>query len=327
MASEPIPTPPSTLRLFKRGIEVTLITQPTPDPAPSKDPGYFDTSNQDNAIIIFGGAANDGTTFGQRIQFEIKRDCGRTPNACKLTITNLSRDTRTRLERKPIYVIVRAGHDGVLRPLFEGNVMYAKSNYKSPDWETSISVADGGRAYSQARMSRSYAPPIKVSQIISDCAASMGIRLPADLSSANELQQALAGGHSAHGPVRDILTKMLAPYNYSWSIQNGRLQIVKNGAPNANAAWVIDVDAGMIGSPEASLPSKPGAPSDLSVDVLLFPEISPCDRVQVTSKAISGGFFRVNDITHKGDTSGNDWTSSIKATPLGVPPPRGRGRR
>jgi hypothetical protein len=308
--------PASTLRLFKRSVEVTLISQPTPAPLDSKDPGYFKRDDP-NAIII----------SDLRVQFEVKKDVGRNPNSCVLTITNLSRDTRTRLERKPVYAIVRAGHDGVLRPLFEGSVMYAESSLKSPDWETKLRISDGGRAFSQAHMSRSYTPPIRVDQVLTDAAASMGLPLPPDLAAATELKQALAGGFTAHAPVRDILTRMLAPYNYSWSIQSGRLQIVKDGAPNANSAWEINVDAGMIGSPEASVPSKPGAPSELTVDVLLFPEIVPGDTVQVTSRAIAGGLFRVNDVNHKGDTHGNDWTTSLKSTPLGVPPPRGRGRR
>lgn len=301
----------AVLRLFGRNVELTLISQP---PTGTK---YFDTSNIGNALIV----------TDLRVQFEIKKNVGREPNTCVVTVTNMAKESRGRLERKPVYAILRAGHDGVLKPLFEGNVTYAKSNLKSPDWETKIQIADGGRAFSQARLNRSYAPPINPARVLADCAAAMGLSVPPDLATADELKQALASGYSANGPVRDILTKMLAPYGFSWSIQNGRLQVLKSGTPNANTAWVIDVDAGMIGSPEGSVPHKPGQTSELSLDVLLFPELTPGDVVQVNSRAYNGGFFRVNDVDHSGDSRGDKWTTSIKATPLGAPPPRGRGRR
>jgi hypothetical protein len=319
--STPTPLQASILRLFYRNVEITLITQPDPPtrPTPGQNPGYFDTTqtSSGNAIVI----------TGMRVQYEVKKNLAREPNSATITITNLSRSTRARLERKPVYAIIRAGHDGVLRPLFQGNVMYAKSSLKSPDWETKIQVADGGRAFSYARLSRSYAPPIKIYQVLADAAAAMGTTLPPDLANARALQQALPGGMTAHGPARDVLTKMLAPAGYSFSIQGGNLQILQAGAPNANSAYVIEVDTGMIGSPEASIPHKPGAVSELTVDVLLYPELKPGDVIQVNSKAYSGGFFRINDLQHKGDTHGNDWTTSIKATPLGSPPPPGRGSR
>lgn len=310
MADSAANTQGSKLRLFNRNVELTLYTQA------ASGTGFFDTSNE--ALVI----------TDLRVQFEIKKSLGKEPNNCTVTISNLAKETRGKLERKPLYAILRAGHDGVLRPLFRGSVQYAKSNLKSPDWETKLQIADGGRAYAHARMNRSYAPPITVRQILTDLAGTMGLPLPADIAALDELKTSLAGGMSAYGPTRDILTKVLSPLGYSWSVQDGRLQILKSGLPNARTAWVIDEDSGLIGSPEASIPHKPGDPSELSLDVLLYPEIGPGDLIQVTSRAYAGGFFRVNDISHKGDTHGNDWTTSIKATPRGSAlPSKGRGKR
>jgi hypothetical protein len=310
VADSPANTAGSALRLFNRVVELTIINQP----ATGTD--YF--AREGTATII----------TDLRVQFEMKKNLGREPNNCTVTISNLSKDTRGRLERKPVYAILRAGHDGVLKPLFSGNISYAKSELKTPDWETKIQIADGGRAFSHARMNRSYAPPITIRQVLLDACSSMGLPFPADLANLDELNQALVGGTSAYGPARDVLTKLLAPYGYSWSVQDGRLQVLKTGLPNAKTAWLIDVDAGMLGSPEGSVPHKPGAVSELSVDVLLYPEICPGDTIEVQSRSYKGGFFRVNDLTHTGDTHGNDWSTKIKATPLGSPPPKsGRGKK
>jgi hypothetical protein len=311
---------PSNLRLFKRNVEITLITQPDPPPAPTpgQNPGYFDTTqtSSGNTIII----------TDLRVQFEVKKNIGKHPNTAKITITNLARETRARLERKPVYAIIRAGHDGVLRPLFQGNVMYAMSSLKSPDWETVLQVADGGRAFSHARLSRSYAPPVRVLSVLSDIAAAMGTALPPNLQNDPDLQQPLSGGLTLHGPARDLLTKMLAPAGYAYSFQNGGLQILQNGVPNANQAWQIDMPDGMIGTPEASIPHKPAGVFEIKVDTLLFPELTPADQVLVTSRAYPrGAYFRITDVEHKGDTHGNEWETQVKAVPLGTTPTPGRG--
>src|SRR5262249_41134255 len=149
------------------------------------------------------------------------------------------------------------------------------------EWETKLQIADGQRAYSHARMSKSYQKPISVLTVLQDAAASMGLKLPPEAEQSPDLQQALATGISMHGPTRDVLTKLLAPYGFGWSIQNGRLQILADDQISQATAILIDEEAGMIGSPEHSVPSKPGDPSDMSFDVLLYPEILPGGMVDV----------------------------------------------
>lgn len=299
----------SALRLFGRSVELAITSQPTSG-------GYFD-----------GGGSETLTITNMRVQFEIKKALGKQPNPAVVTITNLSKSTRGSLERLPLYCTLRAGHDGVLLPLFAGNVTYGRSELKSADWETKIQVADGARAFSQARANKSYKAPISVRQIVSDLARTMGLSMPQELQAATDLQQSLSGDFSAFGPTRDLLTKVLAPYGYSWSIQDGRLQVLKGGAPNAREPWNIDVEDGMIGSPEGSVPHKPGAVAEISVDVLLFPQIVPGDTVKLTSKSYAGVSLRVNDVNHKGDTEGKEWKTSLKLVPLGSPPPAGRGKK
>jgi hypothetical protein len=250
-----------------------------------------------------------------RVQFEIKRSVAKSPNPATIKISNLAEDSRGRFNRMPVYVILRAGHDGVLRPLFEGNVQRSISELKGTDWETKVQVADGGRAYAHAEFTRSYAPPVRAIQVLSDAAASMGCALPPEAEQSPELRQALTAGVSVHGPTRDTVTKILAPYGFNWSIQNGRLQILKQGATNRRRAWVVDEDAGMIGSPDSTLPHKPGKVAEVTVKVLLFPEIVPGDSIQLTSRVFRGATFRVNDVHHKGDTHGNDWTTTLKCVP------------
>jgi hypothetical protein len=298
----------STLELLNRAVEFTFYNQ---SPTSKK---YFETGVDSTVVTDL------------RVQFEIRKNLGREPNSCTVTVTNMSKDTRGRLEKKPVYAILRAGHNGVLHPLFAGSVSYARSDFKGTDWETKAQFADGGRSFSNARLSKSYPPSTTARRVLTDIAASMNLPIPSDLANATGLDQAISGPLTVAGPSRDAMTRLLLQYGYSWSTQDGRLQILKDGLPNARTSWVIDVDAGMIGSPEGSVPHKPGGVSELAIEVLLFPEIQPGDTISVTSRYYEGGLFRVNDVTHTGDTHGDDWKTALKATPLGSPPPK-RGRR
>lgn len=306
------PLAPSQLRLLHRNVEVTIANQPAPTPAAST--GTF-FAREPNALVV----------TDLRVRFEVKRSLGKSPNPAQIIISNMQPDSRARLQRKPVYVILRAGHDGVLRPLFEGNVTNAISSLQVTDWETKIQVADGGRAYAHSQFARSYAPPVQAIRVLTDAAAAMGLTLPPDIEQAPELRQALADGVSVYGPTRDVLTKILAPYGFGWSVQNGRLQILRQGATNQRRAWVIDAEAGLIGTPESSFPNKAGKTAETTIKLLLFPEVIPGDQIRLTSKSFSGVVFRVNDVTHAGDTQGTEWTTTLKVAPPGSPLPKGKG--
>lgn len=297
----------SRLRLFNRTVSVTLAQQPTG--FVGRNQGFFESVG--NAIEI----------TGLRVQFEIKKNLGKEPNSCVVTVSNLSSDTRKALQRMPIYAIVRAGHDGVARLLFAGNVAHAPSKHDKTEWETKFQISDGGRAFAHARMNRSYKKPVSVRQVLTDAAASMGLRLPPEIEQSSDLRAALAGGISTHGPTRDILTKLLAPFGFGWSIQNGSLQVISDDQVNASSAIVLDAlpgseIGGVINTPELGLPHRPGDPSELTCETLVYPEIMPGGSIDLISQSVSG-LFRVQELTHQGDTHGPDWKTTIKATRFG----------
>lgn len=297
----------SKLQLFERTVNITIVQQPT---------GFV---GQHSSFFESIGNAIEITDL--RVQFEIKKNLGKEPNTCEITVSNMSDDTRKALARLPLYAIVRAGHDGVARLLFAGNVVQAPAKHDKTEWESKFSVSDGGRAFAHARMNRSYRPPISVSQVLSDAAASMGLKLPPEIERSADLKSALATGLSCHGPTRDTLTRILAQYGYGWSVQNGALQIVSDNQSTRNAAIVLNSLAGqevggVINTPELSLPKKPGSPAELTLDCLLYPEIVPACEIDLTSESVSGR-FRVTDVNHAGDTRGPDYKTSIKATRFG----------
>lgn len=304
----------TSLRLFNRTVELTIYSQPsTKSEAQTATPDFF--TKQSNAIQI----------TGMRVKFEIKKNLGKEPNTCTCSVYNLSEDTRRALDKKPLYATLRAGYDGVPRLLFQGHITFVQSRREGTEWETKMQIGDGQRAYSCARMSRSYSGTVTAYQVLNDCAASLGMALPQEARKDPALQQQLSASIVAHGPTRDVLTRILAPYGYGWSMQNGKLVVLSDLQTTGIAPRVIDQEAGMIGTPERGIPRRPGDPSDVSIDCLLYPEIQPGERIETDSQSLTGQ-FKVTDVMHSGDTHGSEWQTRIKALPLGASKRR-RSRR
>lgn len=249
-----------------------------------------------------------------RIQFSVEKHLAKEPNAATLTVTNASKTTRSFLETKPLIVQIAAGYDGVARHLFTGDLRFAKSTREGTDWETELQLGDGDRAYRYARVSRSYKAGTSVIVALREAAAALGLDLPGPITTSPALATQFAAGVVLHGPARDELTKLLAPYGYHWSIQDGKLVILKDAEIRADRAIVISADAGMIGSPEFGEPATKGAPPSLTVRTLLYPEVTPGGKISVESKAIRG-VFKVVRVVHAGDSHGDDWTTEIEARP------------
>lgn len=288
-------------RLYKHTAKVVIARQPTGFIA--ENPQFFESLG--NAVEI----------EKLRFTFEVKRTLQKEPNPCDLVIYNLSPHSRAEIEKKPATVTLLAGYDGVQRLLFTGDLRHAFSEREGTEWVTYVKLGDGARSYAHARMdNKSYKPPIRVSQVLTDAANSMGLDLPPEAEQSLELKQALSTGISMHGPTRDVLTRLLAPYGYGWSIQNGTLQILKDGDTRGEA-FLINGDTGLKNSPTRETGDKALQRLEVSFEVALYPELFPGCLVQLESQAFNGT-FKVLELSHAGDTEGDEWTTSVKARAL-----------
>lgn len=290
-------------RLFNRVCKITAWKEPTA--IGNLPPSFFN--------IL--GNATEITDF--RVQFSIEKNLAKEPNKSTVTITNLAESSRIALCKKPLHIRIDAGYsDTGARSLFFGDLTFGASTFKVPDWETKIQVGDGARAYGFAHSSKSFKGGVQVLEVIRYAAGTMSLQLPPDVEQSTDLKSALATGISLHGPTRDVLTRLLAPYGLHWSVQNGKLQIISDGALASNQAILIDAaTAGLIGSPERSAPDKATGRSEVTCETLLYPELTPGNQIKLESKSINGT-FKLIQVVHEGDTRGANWTSKLKLTPL-----------
>lgn len=247
-----------------------------------------------------------------RVQFTVEKTLGSEPNKCDISITNLARSTQKFLTTKPLRVHLAAGYDNVARYLFVGDLRDGRPKVDNTEVLTELQVGDGDRAFRYGHVNRSYRRGTSVLHALRDVASGMGLQLPRNVEASPELQQQFSSGVSLYGNAGDELTRLIAPYGYRWSMQNGVLQILKDDETRGDTAWRIDQSAGLVGSPEWSTPSKSGETPKLTVVCALFPELAPGGRVEVASKRVNG-IFRIERVTHAGDTDGDEWTTTIEA--------------
>ena len=249
-----------------------------------------------------------------RIQFSMRKSLKKTPNESDVTITNLSSTSRAFMERRPMLVQVDAGYDDVPRLLFTGDVRFAMTKLKGADWETLLQVGDGDCHYHWSRVNRSYGPGTSVRTMLTDAAGSLGFKLPKHLADDKTLNAQFATGRTLQGPTRDELSRLLAAYGYDWSIQNNQLVVLRDDQVNAGQAIPISEETGMLDTPEFGSPPRSGKKPHINVKMLLYPEIVPGCLIQLTSK-VKNGLFRVEEVTHRGDTHGTTWETEIEISP------------
>src|SRR4029077_12640366 len=229
-------------------------------------------------------------------------------------ITNLADETRKMIETKPLTVIIEAGYDGNLRHVFTGDLRYGWTERNGGDLETHLELAAGDQAYRYAFVSRSYKKGTSIATVIKECADAFGVILDPAVLASPELQQQFASGTVLHGPVREELSRLLAPFGYGWSMQDGKLQVLKDQAALATQARGISEDNGMIESPKYSVPEKTNKPTKLVAKCACYPELIPGARIKVQSRDVNG-IFRMEKVTHDCDTQGDDHVTEVEATP------------
>lgn len=282
-------------RLFKRAVSVTIARMFSGEffrPLP-------------NAIVV----------EDLRVAFSIEKNLGPEPNTCEVRISNLSEETRAETQRKPLHVRLDAGYDGQIERLFTGDLRWAQSTLERVTWVTRMQIADGDRAYRNARTNFSFSSGVTTKTVLKHLASGMGLEIPKSLDDAKEMASRFINGTTIQGPSHRELSRLLNRHNMGWSIQDGRLQVLREGEATTAEAQVISQENGMVGVPEYGAPKNPGEPPVLTARVLLHPGLIPGGTIRLEANETSG-LFRLDSVKHSGDTHGQEWFTDVEATPI-----------
>lgn len=272
---------------------------------------FSDTDPTQNAIVISGG--DDPANPGLRITFKIRKTSQKEPNTFEIVIYNLAPVTRANLQKKGVRVLLEAGYVGTgLLRICLGDVRTIDHIRKGADWETTLKGGDGERSYQFARAEQSFAAGVTVGQVIASIAQSMGLALGNTNTQAARLSTILQQGWTAYGAASSELNRIVTSVGYTYSIQDGEVQILAPTESVAQSIPDLDTTSGLLGSPEMGTPEKKGKPSLLKFRSLLMPQARPGGRVHVKSDRYDG-VFRTRNVEHHGDTRSEDWYSAFES--------------
>lgn len=245
--------------------------------------------------------------------FSIVKDLDSKPNKSEITIYNLNEDSRNAFAKKPLQVKIEAGYVDNLKQIFVGDLRFAHSTLNAATWATKIELGDGDRAFQHARVNRSFKGGTSGTAALADVAGAMGLKVPSNLADAKELIGVLVSGGNLNGRAATHMTSLTRKANLSWSIQDSNLQILRvdEAIGTATDAFELSAAFGMIGSPEYGSPGSKGEAPTCTIKMYLYPQLSPGRLAVVKSRATSG-LFRIEKVTHSGDTRGGDWYTSAE---------------
>lgn len=295
------------------------------------------------ASLVIGKEGGSGKELsGLRFSFSIQKGATKSPNKCTVKVWNAAPDTRKLIEVIGNVLILKAGYSEDIGAvtIFAGDVIRSLTVREGPDWITEIEMQDGFMEFRDAKVSISLAKGATTLQAIKAISAKFG--LPVRPLPAGVADKQYAAGFAFVGRVRDAMDKACNHMGLEWSIQNREIQILKKGGVLKQKALVLSPDTGLVGSPaqesktmtekaaakEGVTANQPGVRKTTERDkdgevqemlqvlgykvkTLLQPTVEPGGYVQIKSAGIAGEFFRVEELTHVGDTHGNEWHTDL----------------
>jgi hypothetical protein len=244
-------------------------------------------------------AGGSGRSWTAPLYFEVEVEQTKRsrPNKATIKLHNLSPGSIAWLETEAKLIEVVSSE----ALLYRGNPRKVRSQVSLPDLTTEITCADGGTAYRDATLSRSYSPGITSTQVLVDLAAALGMGIE-KLGTVDEV--VFESGHFVAGKVRDAIDELATSCGVTWSIQDGVLQLLGADAPKTGGP-LLKAGSGLVGSPERG-------DKGISVKTLLMPTLKPGKLFKLESRLITG-WYRVTRSVHKASSDGMTWESSVEA--------------
>lgn len=266
--------------------------------------------------LIIGTPGLQGKELGKlSFEFYIKKTETRDDNTCRLTIYNLSKETRDKIQALKDILILKTGYLGTnMEVLFTGLIKDINHYYSAPNWISDMTVNDTGSLLDTMRFNLSYSSGTQLTTIIQDIVKQLSINLK-PLPTLSPKQYVF--GFSFMGTAKDALDILCNDLDCKWSVQNGSLKLVKNGQADSSEIINISTQTGLLGRPvwannvTKEKDQNNNAIWGWKIISLLQPKIEPGGRVMLNSLVATNNLCKVIDVEHQGETHGSTWETRL----------------
>lgn len=292
------------------------------------------------SVIVSGnGQALDLSQM--HLIFSVNQSDVETPNNAVVRLYNLSDDTAsTLLTKEYTRVTISAGYvEGPFGTIFDGQIKQTrKGRENQTDKYLDILAADGDEAYNFAVINQTLAAGSTIKDQITALAGTMGasgVTLGELPEWANAGNPQLIRGKVLYGLSKDYMRNIAQTNGARWSIQNGKLFLIKNTEYVQVEPIVLTSKTGMIGLPEQTQ-------DGINIKCLLNPKLAIGQPVRIDNASVqrqqfdvaygainlfptisTDGLYRVIVSEFEGDTRGDDWYSKLTCLSIDPSSPAG----
>lgn len=276
------------------------------------------------ACSLTVGKGSAGLELGAlRVVFATRKGDVETPNSAEIRVYNLSPSTANRIRREFTRVVLQAGYQDNIGTIFDGTIRQVRTGRENgTDTWLEIIAADGDAAYNFATVNTTLAAGSKPADRVAVAQAAMaekgaGAGYTPDLGG-----QALPRGKVMYGMARQHMRNEAETTDTTWSIQDGKVQMLPRAGYLPGAAVVLTHETGLVGTPEQTQ-------DGIRVRCLLNPRLRVGGRIKLDNASVlraktdlkasallppsldHDGIYRILTVEFRGDTRGNDWYADM----------------
>lgn len=279
-----------------------------------------------------------------RIQFRADKSSGTTINRGVITIFNLHPTKRKALTHRDVSIVnlnksansdkevtsnnavapkvhLLAGYVGNLKEVIAGDIYQANSTRLGSDWVTTLHIYSGYTNAMNAVTNISYSGKTPAKQIADNLIAPMNIPTKYTNEALKKLDGITFEDMSISALSFNYINTFLERFNLAFTIEdhNQGLVYLKDSPRELNQPRTNDnsfnINNGLIGSPNITR-------SGVDIVSLLRPELKLLQSIYVESQSINElvetepkltNKYYIRNITHLGDTHGEEWYTQIEA--------------
>jgi hypothetical protein len=235
----------------------------------------------------------------QDIKFSVKKTGDSSPNSLELTIINLCDDSRSFIKKK-MAITLEAGYEDNSGVIFKGTIEKLSNTKPGTEWITKINSKDGIKVLRGKILSKSFGPGTSIETVIKYVATELTTSLGVTLGTIKGLsKEKFNQGRSLSGDVKSELDNLCKLSKVEWQINDNVLDIVPIGKASNTTAIRLDLTSGLLGAVET-------VETGDKIKSYLIHSLNPTNIVDIQSNTRKG-FHIVKNLTHTGDTTGDDW--------------------
>lgn len=275
------------------------------------------------SLIVGGGGT--GLELGElRVTFQTHKADFETPNNAEIRVYNLSDETARKIGGEFTRVVMQAGYEGNFGLIFGGTIRQTRrGRERGVDSYLDLLVADGDKAYNYAVVNTTLAAGATqgdIARAAMDPMREHGVT-PGYFPELGG--QALPRGVAMYGMSRGYLRDVADTSDTSWSIQDGKVQMIPRQGWLPGDAVELTAQTGLVGMPEQT-------EQGIKVRCLINPRLRVGSRIKLNNSSIllqkkdlrigafqkaprlnNDGLYRVLAVEFRGDTRGNDWYADL----------------